>query len=103
MDELRGVRVAILVDKPGLLRTGGDDRAEEVAALEQAGAETRVVSPQSGEVRSWKSKEWGDSLSGARAPRSRAGPINSTLLLLPGGVMNSRSSPDQPPQKRWHS
>jgi len=52
-----------------------------------SGAETRIVSPRSGRVRGWQSKEWGDelpvdvSLDDARADDYDA-------LLLPGGVMN---------------
>src|ERR1700677_609751 len=83
MDELRGVRVAILVDN-GFEQV---EMTEPRKALEQAGAETRVVSPQSGEVRSWKSKEWGDSYP-VQEPLDRAQPNQFDALLLPGGVMN---------------
>src|SRR5580700_5983142 len=83
MDELKGVRVAILVDN-GFEQV---EMTEPRKALEQAGAETRVVSPQSGEVRSWKSKEWGDSYP-VQEPLDRAQPNQFDALLLPGGVMN---------------
>ena len=56
MNNLKGVRVAILVDN-------GFERAEltELAgALDQAGADTKIVSPQEKEVRAWETKERAD-------------------------------------------
>lgn len=82
-NELRNKRVAALVDH-------GFEQVELIEpkkALEQAGATVDVVSPQSGKVKGWNHKEWGDEvpvdrgLDGANADEYDA-------LLLPGGVMN---------------
>ena len=82
-NELNGMRVAILVDN-------GFEQVEMTKpreALQDAGAETTIVSPQEREVRGWQHTEWGDTF-----------PIDEKLdtahqevydaLLLPGGVMN---------------
>ena len=83
MDKLNGTRVAILVDN-------GFERAEMTEprkALEEAGADTKLISPQEKEVRSWEMKEWGErypvdqNLDHARAEEFDA-------LLLPGGALN---------------
>jgi protease I len=85
-NELQGLHVAILV-------TDGFEQVEMTApreALEAAGAKTRLISPQSGEVQGWTHHEKGLKF-----------PVDATLdtvdaqefdaLLLPGGVAN----PDQ--------
>jgi protease I len=83
MGNLKGIRVAILVDN-GFERV---EMTEPRTALENAGAETVVVSPQAKEVRAWEKTEWGDeypvqeALQGAEAGKFHA-------LLLPGGVAN---------------
>ncbi len=83
MNALSGVRVAILVDN-GFEQS---ELTEPRGALDEAGAETRVVSPRNERVRGWKHTQWGDAvkvdvpLVGARADEFQA-------LLLPGGVMN---------------
>lgn len=83
MAGLEGKRIAILV-------TDGFEEEELTRprqALEDAGAETHIVSPKEGEVKSWDHKQWGDtypvdrSLEDARSAEYDA-------LLLPGGVMN---------------
>jgi putative intracellular protease/amidase len=54
-DTLKGRRVAILV-------TDGfeqDELLQPRKALDEAGAQTKVVSPKSDRVRGWKHKEWG--------------------------------------------
>lgn len=56
VSKLTGLKVAILV-------TDGFEQSERVEprkALDQAGAETRIVSPKNGQVRGWQSAEWGD-------------------------------------------
>jgi len=82
-NELRNKRVAALVDN-------GFEQSELVEpknALEAAGATVDIVSPQSGKVKGWNEKDWGEEiavdreLNGARADEYDA-------LLLPGGVMN---------------
>ncbi len=82
-DSLRGKKVAILA-------TDGFEQAELIEprkALDQAGATTEVVAPKSGEIKGWKTRDWGDTVR-----------VDKTLdevkaqeydaLLLPGGVMN---------------
>jgi protease I len=86
MDNLKGVRVAILV-------TDGFEQVELTEprkALEQAGAETRVVSPKSERVRGWKFTDWGDRLP-VEVALDSAKPQDFDALLLPGGVMNPDS------------
>jgi protease I len=83
MDNLRGVRVAILVDN-------GFEQAEMTEprkALDAAGAETRIVSPQVDKVHAWKFTEWGDSYP-VEEQLDRADAKQFDALLLPGGVMN---------------
>jgi protease I len=82
-EELRGVRVAILVDN-------GFEEVELLRprrALDEAGAQTLVVSPQEPGVRAWSFKEWGTEIP-VDVPLDRAQPDDYDALLLPGGVMN---------------
>jgi protease I len=46
-----------------------------------------VISPQTGKVKGWKHKDWGDEISVDR-PLDGAKPDDYDALLLPGGVMN---------------
>ncbi|HHY84843.1 MAG TPA: type 1 glutamine amidotransferase [Verrucomicrobia bacterium] len=81
--ELNGKRVAILV-------TNGFEQVELTEprrALEQAGAQTSIVSPAQGKVRGWKEMNWGDEFK-VDVPLSEANARNYDALLLPGGVMN---------------
>lgn len=83
MESLKGLKVAILV-------TDGFEHVELVEprkALEQAGANTSIVSPKSGRVRSWKLTEWGEELP-VDSTLDRARPDEFDALLLPGGVIN---------------
>ncbi len=83
---LKGLTVAILV-------TDGFEQVELIEprkALDQAGAETRVVSPKADHIRGWKSTEWGDEIR-VDAPLDQAKPEDFDALLLPGGVMNPDS------------
>lgn len=83
MANLNGLKVAILV-------TDGFEQAELVEprrALDAAGAETKIVSPKSDQVRGWKHTEWGDQLP-VDAALDKARPESFDALLLPGGVMN---------------
>lgn len=80
---LNGKKVAILVDQ-------GFEQVELIKprkALDNAGAETKVVSPQEGEVRGWNIKKWGRSIA-VDVPLESADPSEFDALLLPGGVMN---------------
>jgi protease I len=81
--DLTGMRVAILVDH-------GFEQVELIKprkALDRIGAETKVVSPQEGEVRGWNMKKWGKSIT-VDVPLDSADPSYFDALLLPGGVMN---------------
>jgi protease I len=80
---LKGRRVAILV-------ANGFEQSELTGprqALEDAGAETRIISPEEGQVRGWQHKEWGDSVPVDLRPED-ASVDDYDALLLPGGVMN---------------
>lgn len=82
-NELRNKRVAALVDH-------GFEQSELVEpkkALEAAGATVHVVSPQSGKVKGWQHKNWGDEVAVDRTLES-AKADEYDALLLPGGVMN---------------
>lgn len=83
MDALRGKKVAILA-------TDGFEQVELTEpkkALESAGATTYVISPRSGEIKGWKSKEWGDKVKVDKTlDEARASDYDA--LLLPGGLMN---------------
>lgn len=82
-ETLKGKKVAILV-------TDGFEQVELVKpreALEQAGAQTQIVSPKDGKVRGWKHTEWGDELPvDVKLDQARAEDFDA--LLLPGGVIN---------------
>jgi protease I len=83
--DLTGKRIAILVDE-------GFEQVELVKprkALDKAGAETQVVSPQTeqGQVRGWNMKRWGKFVA-IDVPLESADPSTFDALLLPGGVMN---------------
>lgn len=85
-NELKNIKIAILA-------TNGFEQSELAKpkeALEAAGAIVKIVSPQSGMIKGWTNKNWGDAfkvdieLKDAKADEFEA-------LVLPGGVMN----PDQ--------
>lgn len=84
--DLSGKTVAILV-------TDGFEQSEleqPRQALQDAGAETRIVSPKAGMVRGWDEDDFGDSFTVDVALKG-ADAEDYDALLLPGGVMN----PDQ--------
>jgi protease I len=88
---LDGVSVAILT-------TDGFEQAELVEprhALDEAGANTEVISPKQGKVRGWKMKEWGDEVEVDESLDS-ADPDDYDALLLPGGVINADALRMQP-------
>ena len=80
---LNGKKVAILV-ADGFEQV---ELTEPRKALEEAGAQTAIVSPAEGKVKGWNMKEWGDQLP-VDVPLSSADPNSFDALLLPGGVMN---------------
>lgn len=82
-NDLKGLTVAILAEN-------GFEQVELVEprrALEEAGAETLVVSPQRERVRGWDFTEWGRDLP-VDVALDQAKPDEFDALLLPGGVMN---------------
>jgi protease I len=79
--------------KIAILATDGFEQVELTKprqALQEAGAQTQVVSPQAGKIKGWNMKQWGEDVS-VDVPLKSADPANFDALLLPGGVMN----PDQ--------
>jgi protease I len=83
MERLNGKKVAILV-ADGFEQV---ELTEPRKALDQAGAETRIVSPAKGKVKGWQHTEWGDELP-VDVPLGQARADEFDALLLPGGVMN---------------
>jgi protease I len=87
---LKGIKVAILA-------TDGFEQSELTEpkkALEEAGAETEVVSPKDERVRGWKHTDWGSEVAVDQS-LSGADPKDYDALVLPGGVMN-------PDALRWN-
>jgi protease I len=80
---LKGKKIAALVDH-GFEQS---ELREPKQALEEAGAEVHVVSPQQGHVKGWKHTDWGEKVAVDRV-LDRAQAQEYDGLLLPGGVMN---------------
>jgi protease I len=81
--KLNGVTVAILA-------TDGFEQSELMEprrALDEAGARTEVVSLQSGKIKGWNHKEWGEAIAVDKTVDA-VDAKNYDALLLPGGVMN---------------
>lgn len=83
---LNGIKVAILVAE-GFEQA---ELAEPKKALEEAGAETSIVSPAKGQVQAWKHFDKADRFT-VDVPLDEADAKRFDALLLPGGVAN----PDQ--------
>lgn len=83
MDDLRKVKVAILVEN-GFEQS---ELREPRKVLDGAGATTLVVSAVPGRVRGWNHTNWGEEVEVDLA-LDRAHPEDFDALLLPGGVMN---------------
>jgi len=80
---LNGKKIAILA-------TDGFEQVELTEprkALDEAGATTVVIAPKSGEIKGWKFKEWGDSVTVDKT-LDDANPNDYDALVLPGGVIN---------------
>ncbi|HEX6992525.1 MAG TPA: type 1 glutamine amidotransferase domain-containing protein [Gammaproteobacteria bacterium] len=80
---LQGKRVAMLVEN-GFEQV---ELTEPRKALQEAGAETEVVSPVQGTVKGWNFKDWGDEVP-VDTRLEEADPDDYDALVLPGGVMN---------------
>jgi protease I len=82
-ERIDGKRVAIVA-------TNGFEQSELLEpkrALEQAGAVTTVVSLESGEIKGWNEKNWGESIPVDKT-LDECSPEDFDALVLPGGVMN---------------
>lgn len=76
--------------KVAILATKGFEQSELMEprkALEAAGAQTQVVSPEQGSIKGWNHTDWGQEVKVDLA-LSSANPADFDALLLPGGVMN---------------
>jgi protease I len=82
-DQLRNKRVAALVEN-GFEQS---ELLEPKKALEAAGAQVDIVSPQSGKVKGWQHTDWGQEVPVDRQ-LEQAKADQYDALLLPGGVMN---------------
>jgi len=83
LKNLEGLKVAILI-------ADGFEEVEMVKprrALDEAGGETRIVSPKGTSVRSWSFTEWSAEYP-VDVALDKARPEDFEALLLPGGVMN---------------
>lgn len=82
-NKLNGLKVAILV-------TDGFEQSEMTEpqkALQEAGAQTQIVSLTTGKVKGWKGKNWGDEFQ-VDKDLNQAKEEEFDALLLPGGVLN---------------
>jgi protease I len=82
-NRLSGKRVAILVEN-GFEQV---ELTEPRKALENAGIQTQVISPQQGKVKGWNHTDWGEEIP-VDVPLEQARADQYDALLLPGGVMN---------------
>ena len=81
--KLNGKKIAILA-------TDGFEQVELTEprkALDAAGAATVVIAPKEGEIKGWRTKEWGESVKVDKTIEN-ANPNDYDALVLPGGVMN---------------
>ena len=81
--KLKGIKIAILV-ADGFEQV---EMTEPRKALDQAGAQTVLISPMKGKVKAFKHKVWGDEFP-VDKELSQASPSEFDAILLPGGVMN---------------
>ncbi len=81
--KLKELKVAILV-------ANGFEQVEMTKPrqfLQEAGAETDLISPENGKVKGWEINRWGDEFD-VDIPLSEAKVSDYDALLLPGGVLN---------------
>ena len=82
-NELKGKKIAIIA-------TDGFEQSELIKprkALEDAGAETHVISLKSGSIKGWDEDDWGEQVKVDKTI-DQANPADYHGLVLPGGVMN---------------
>lgn len=82
-NKLQGLKVAILVAN-GFEQS---EMTEPRKALQAAGAQTTIVSPEKGKVKGWVGKNWGDEFP-VDQDLNQARAEDFDALLLPGGVFN---------------
>lgn len=73
-----------------ILATNGFEQSElekPKAALDQAGYDTVVVSPEDGRIKGWKDKDWGNEVA-VDLTLDEAEASDFDALVLPGGQMN---------------
>ena len=73
-----------------IIATNGFEQSELVEprkALDEAGFETVLASPETGQIKGWKDKDWGDAVKVDKA-LSEVSADDYDALLLPGGQMN---------------
>ncbi len=73
-----------------ILATDGYEQSELMeprALLKKAGFTVDVISPEPGEIRGWKGKDWGDSVE-VDVELAKAKASDYHALVLPGGVIN---------------
>lgn len=76
--------------KVAMLATNGFEQVELTSprdALQDAGAQTHLVSPQSGTIKAWDGDDWGDTFE-VDQTLDEVTPEDYDALLLPGGVLN---------------
>jgi len=76
-----------------ILATDGFEQSELIEprkALENAGIETVVASPKSGEIKGWNHTDWGETVK-VDAALSEVSAEDFDALMLPGGQMNPDS------------
>ncbi len=83
MEDLSGKKVAILTEN-GFEEV---ELLEPKKALEAAGAEVDIVSPQKEKVKGWNHGNWSIELA-VDVHVSEADPINYDAVMVPGGVIN---------------
>jgi len=82
-DKLKNKRIAILA-------TDGVEQVELIEpqkALQEAGAQTDVISPKDGKIKGWNHTDWGKDIP-VDVNLKSANQNNYDALVLPGGVMN---------------
>ncbi len=80
----------IALAKIAILATDGFEKselAEPLRQLKEAGAETLIVSPETGSIKSWDGGDWGESFDVDMA-LSDATVAEFDALILPGGQIN---------------
>jgi protease I len=82
-DRLKGKKIAILA-------TNGFEEVELTKprkALDEAGATTHIIAPESGTIKAWNHDDWSDTYE-VDATLDEASADDYDALVLPGGVLN---------------